>query len=799
MNYDELEDYEQYLHSGYHIFPMHPILGGGQCGCGEPKCKAAGKHPRISNWQFITTWDEEQLSYMLGDTDYSQENQFASGFGVNISTMGLLVVDVDERNGGHEALAVLNDSLGLDLVEESGFVVRTGSGGQSRHIYFRLPQSYKGKALQGTLSMFKGIDFKSSGFVVGSGSNHVSGGIYRAVKGDPSKISDAPGELVDILVRPERMRSVVNGETHEYTLDELSGLVDAIPNTARDYEKWIRIGMALHHATNGEGFSLWLDWSSKNKEAHDESGMEMKWHSFGKNPQDQVTIGTLIMWAGEAGYVAPVEFECNDEELIRSLAELTTAKKDGTGVTDMQNVRSVNIKKPHGLVGEITRWINSRCHHPRETLSVAAALQIVSNAASLRYRVEHFNTSLNIITLGIADSGSGKGNVYDSLQFATRATGISAAAHGNIKSEQELVRNQTRHQAAFYMIDEIGALLLKIANASKGGRTPYLESVIAVLLELFSSANSSFMVSGDLKVEIQDSIRKELAGINKRMDAEGETEELKKIEEQLIKSLREVDFGLKNPIMTMYGVTEPIKYQQAIRSDPSLLTSGFIGRALIFTEQVGVPRRKKPSEFGSHDLPMQVEMNLKTMYQGGYAGDTTRVQLHGEKQIIKFDAQAMQAEEEIYEYWHEEAKKEEALGSGMHVLALRAPELTIKVAAILGVFSGVITLKDMQYAHALVLRNTHEKISLAKSLLGSESKDATERGNALLDGIKSLYIQDETAGFTVGIMRNKVGRKFSPEQTQEAVDALVKSGFLRKEVQHSSNNRKYERFYLNNA
>src|SRR5690606_14780829 len=108
-------DYQDYLDAGWHIFPLHPIIDG-RCGCGNAECKNAGKHPVMSNWQHVTTWDEEQIAYFTGEDGHSDRNQFLDGFGVNLAGKRLLVIDVDARNGGVEALK----RLPLDLVSNSG-------------------------------------------------------------------------------------------------------------------------------------------------------------------------------------------------------------------------------------------------------------------------------------------------------------------------------------------------------------------------------------------------------------------------------------------------------------------------------------------------------------------------------------------------------------------------------------------------------------------------------------------------------------------------------------------------------
>ena len=85
---------------GWSVFPVHTILEG-QCSCGTPDCKNAGKHPRTAHgftdastagtkirgwWQ---KWPKSNIGTPLGN--------------------GLFVLDVDPRNGGDESLATLQE------------------------------------------------------------------------------------------------------------------------------------------------------------------------------------------------------------------------------------------------------------------------------------------------------------------------------------------------------------------------------------------------------------------------------------------------------------------------------------------------------------------------------------------------------------------------------------------------------------------------------------------------------------------------------------------------------------------
>lgn len=71
------------------------------------------------------------------------------------------------------------------------------------------------------------------------------------------------------------------------------------------YDEWLQVGMAIHHESRGEGYSLWVNWSARSSK-HDASQMAAKWRSFGKEHiKTPVTIGSIL--AQEVS--TPEEFE----------------------------------------------------------------------------------------------------------------------------------------------------------------------------------------------------------------------------------------------------------------------------------------------------------------------------------------------------------------------------------------------------------------------------------------------------------------------------------------------------------
>lgn len=293
--------YRQWIEAGYRVFPLHEITPSGECGCGDKECKAIGKHPTLNNWQHTPVWDDEQLDA------FDELGWMKSGYGVIVSD-GLLVIDVDPRNGGAQGYAQLVE----DVPEIAGadLIVETGRKDGGKHIYFKAPP---GVALVQSLNgKYPGVDFKSSGYVVGPGSMHASGHRYDIVVGDgPDDISPAPDALIKMLKRPDAHRTSLDGEQVDVTDDDLTKMIKGIdPDCGHD--EWVRVGMALHEVTGGTGFEIWDKWSKRGKKYPGRDVLDKRWHSFGKSAT-RVGYGTLHKYATQAGWQEPVTFDYQDD------------------------------------------------------------------------------------------------------------------------------------------------------------------------------------------------------------------------------------------------------------------------------------------------------------------------------------------------------------------------------------------------------------------------------------------------------------------------------------------------------
>ena len=179
-----------------------------------------GKHPRTVHGLKDATTDELRIQAW-----WSQWPDANVGI-ITGAKSGLVILDIDPRNGGDDSLAELERTHGLlpKTIESL-----TGGGGQ--HLFFQHP----GGSIKSN-SLAEGIDIKADGgYVVAPPSSHRSGEPYRwEGAGHPDDISLAPlpgwlyAQLIGGLARPSQPSAGTSSEkiqagSRNKTLTSLAG------------------------------------------------------------------------------------------------------------------------------------------------------------------------------------------------------------------------------------------------------------------------------------------------------------------------------------------------------------------------------------------------------------------------------------------------------------------------------------------------------------------------------------------------------------------------------------------------
>lgn len=757
--------HREFWEAGFRVFPLHGFKGQGldaKCDCGNPRCMAPGKHPTASNWQHTPEWDEDQIDAM------QDAGLFASGYGV--LCRGFLIIDVDARNGGLASYETLMERV--PEVAEAAMIVATGSGGGSRHLYFRAPEP--AVAMLQVHPDFPGLDFKTSGYVVGPGSRHASGGSYTIGYGGPDDVTSAPAALVDMLRKPDRHRADYDGRTLDVSHADIADMLAPIDPDC-DYDTWIRCGMAVHHATGGTGFALWDEWSARGAK-YDARNMDSHWHSFGRcaNP---VTIGTLIHHAEAAGWQMPVSLgpDQGEIDLDHEGAAASTPHTSGGAFGGVPgglpfDLSGVDLTAPPGFVGEVARWIEDQSRRPRKRLSVAGALTAMGNVAGLRYTDDRDGVTCNLFTFCVAGSRTGKEAIQQAVAQIHRAAGIAGCTHGAIKSEQEIVRNLIRHQAALYVIDEIGIFLQKVKNAQQRGGALYLDGVIGMLMAAYSKADGFMLLTGDAKDDLRGTLSREAAALQKRIEeSEGGPYADRRLA-QVKAALDGLDNGLERPFLSLIGFTTPVTFDELV--DYQSATNGFIGRALMFVERETAPRTKR--DFARRPMPERMAATLWQIYSAGeYSTEAPpRVEYYGDRVRIPTDPKARDMLSAAADWLEDEAVAHKGR-TGLEALYLGAYELVSKVSLILACPEGRRTVEHVRWAFALVRRDLEEKARLV--FANDRQKDAPKL--ALRAKIANIIDGD---GETLGVIVNRL-RSCKRSDIDAALDDMVSSGVASKE------------------
>ncbi len=185
-----------YAERGWPVFPVYSVqkaVNEFVCACRNgAACQAPGKHP---------VWRLAPQGLKNASSDLAVVRAMFGGFGLknNVaiatgSTSGIVVLDIDARHGGFEALAALEAKHGA-LPETLRFL--TGGGG--KHFVFQHPG---GNIPNSAGKIGTGIDVRGDGgYIVAPPSRHVSGGTYKLDEGCSLDMSlaAAPAWLLGLM------------------------------------------------------------------------------------------------------------------------------------------------------------------------------------------------------------------------------------------------------------------------------------------------------------------------------------------------------------------------------------------------------------------------------------------------------------------------------------------------------------------------------------------------------------------------------------------------------------------------
>lgn len=144
--------------------------------------------------------------------------------------------------------------------------------------------------------------------------------------GNENTIADVTQEIRELCGQRFGARALTDGDAQStghktpvgLTAEQISEALNVL-DADSDHNTWLKVGMALHHETGGEGFALWNEWSERGSKYPGEEALQKRWDSFGQSDGDLVTAHTLLNLAegAQPGLRAEIEDVASDFDVIQ--------------------------------------------------------------------------------------------------------------------------------------------------------------------------------------------------------------------------------------------------------------------------------------------------------------------------------------------------------------------------------------------------------------------------------------------------------------------------------------------------
>lgn len=750
------------------IMPIRPFQGR-KCSCEIEDCENAGKHPLREGWRLIQLLSDESLE------TWKSAYRDSMGLGWALGA-DHLVLDIDPRNGGMDSLIQLEQDIGINLRDICKSIVKTGGGGL--HLYFKKdPLLQLGSKLP---SKYAGIDIRKHGnFVVMPGSMHASGNYYEWQSASKSELEDMtplPQAIIDMLVRVARIYSEAAIKAGTTEIDVIKSMLDAPLDPDMERQIWISIGMAIHSATGGshEGLLAWDSWSSGGTK-YKEFECEAKWHSFGNYSGPTINIGTLVNIAKSAGWEPPAQtLGMPTEELEKIKQQWAETAISRIKIPSLSDDSDIDLFDPPGLLGDMYRYADSCTPFNNNNLSLACAVFTLGSIIGHRYFIpgRYGHIRPNVFCLGVAGASTGKEATLGAAKAMMRAAGVYGATHLEIKSEKDLSDTMERNQYSFYLYDEFGEFLKRVGNAGKSGAS-HLEGVTGRLMQAFTAANGDLGMHSDRASSIKAKWSKELSyqkKISTSGSLNGEDLEIAKAKTERARFLlKNFEYGIPNPFMSMFTMSTPLSMKSAFTIQA--VESGLLSRALVFDEPETNPF-PKPGFKGSPEVHMGLEMRLKSVAMLMDDCPYDRVDSYQQsRQPLKLEPEAEAfislAASDFLEL--AETQKENSLES----LARRAIDYAIKLCILLSAEDGTVTLATARYAVKFIRHELRYRMSKVIATENMESFDKNDQKKGLVQAILNMC-RGNGQGMSTIVNRYKsktVGRELIESTVLSMVEA----------------------------
>jgi len=269
--------------------------------------KPRQKRPYAHDWSTlpVASMDDLRESYRKGNNVGVRLGRYSK-----VCDLFLHVLDIDIRAADEEeeAIQALEELFpGYDLDEFP--LVKSGSGGPSRHYYILVDRAFASKKLRTSGRKYTDANgrkhwtweielFGTGKQVAMPPSIHPDSGLpYEWVREFEQEALAADDDNALLALAHS---SLPLGLTEDSAWEILSAL--PMDEFCEDRDGWLKVGMALHHEFSGadEGYELWCKFSQQS-DRFDPEDQERVWKSFRSDRSETVTMGFFRKYVHESG------------------------------------------------------------------------------------------------------------------------------------------------------------------------------------------------------------------------------------------------------------------------------------------------------------------------------------------------------------------------------------------------------------------------------------------------------------------------------------------------------------------
>lgn len=378
--------------------------------------------------------------------------------------------------------------------------------------------------------------------------------------------------------------------------------------------------------------------------------------------------------------------------------------------SDPFGLDEIDITKPHGILGNMCQAMDKSAHRKLPESYPLYGLQTLAMVAMVAGIRSFTGSKLNLITLLIAPTASGKENGQAFFDNVADQLKLSKYTFNKPRSDKDLITNMVETEGmCSYGIDEAHGLFEAMNNKNAQS---YQVAMGAEMLTMATKGN--YVLSGnhrrDFRTQYEVKLSRLEAQLEKLTGEDQETIKKKRNFENKIefykRVLDSIENGFKNPLINMAMASTPEKIDRVVSSET--IESGLMGRSLVIRAD---EERKELNLYPSGFLCDQAilwDLNSALSNQNGNVQITEDAKELYEKVVLHYDRTM---------------RNHDTLGG----LYARMGDRAITIASLLAVVSGKITIDDMKYAFALCLRHIEDCRFLLVKANAVETGDYDEK------------------------------------------------------------------------